>query len=45
MAPIRQLALSVGVSFGNNIPAAIGTIREVLNANPRVLGQPAPFVG
>ena len=36
---IRQLDLSVGVSYGTNVPQAIESIREVLTRNPRVLKE------
>ena len=41
---IRQLQLNVGVAYGTDLEAAIATIREVLEANPRVLKEPAPLV-
>lgn len=42
---IRQLDLSVGVSYGTDVNAALRVIDEVLRANPRVLPDPAPVVG
>jgi small conductance mechanosensitive channel len=42
---IRQLALSVGVSYGTDINAAVALVRGVLERNPRVLKQPAPGAG
>lgn len=42
---IRQLSLSVGVSYDTNITQAITVIREILAQNPRVLKDPAPGVG
>jgi small conductance mechanosensitive channel len=42
---IRQLSLSVGVSYDTNITDAISVIREILAQNPRVLKDPAPGVG
>jgi small conductance mechanosensitive channel len=42
---IRQLSLSVGVSYDTNITEAITVIREILAQNPRVLKDPAPGVG
>jgi small conductance mechanosensitive channel len=42
---IRQLSLSVGVSYDTNINEALAVIREILAQNPRVLKDPAPGVG
>jgi small conductance mechanosensitive channel len=42
---IRQLSLSVGVSYDTNVTAAITVIREILAQNPRVLKDPAAGVG
>ncbi len=42
---IRQLNLSVGVSYDANIPEVFATIREVLKNNPRVLKEIAPGLG
>jgi small conductance mechanosensitive channel len=42
---IRQLDLSVGVAYGTNLNDATGIVRRVLDANPRVLKEPAPIVG
>lgn len=42
---IRQLSLSVGVSYDTNINDALAVIREILAQNPRVLKDPAPGVG
>src|SRR5688500_12458974 len=42
---IRQLDLSVGVSYDTNIPAALAAIREVLSGNSRVLKELAPGLG
>lgn len=41
---IRQLQLNVGVAYGTNLEAAVAAVREVLEANPRVLKDPAPLV-
>ncbi len=41
---VRQLQLNVGVAYGTNLDAAIAAIREVLEANPRVLKDPPPLV-
>ncbi len=42
---IRQLDLSVGVAYGTDVESAQKIVREILAANPRVLKEPAPFVG
>ena len=42
---IRQLNLTVGVSYGTDINAAIAIVRDVLDHNPRVLKDPKPDVG
>jgi small conductance mechanosensitive channel len=42
---IRQLSLSVGVSYDTNINEVLTVIREILAQNPRVLKDPAPGVG
>jgi small conductance mechanosensitive channel len=42
---IRQLAIEVGVSYKTDVVAAVGIIREILDANPRVLKDPAAVVG
>ncbi|MSU37163.1 MAG: mechanosensitive ion channel [Pedosphaera sp.] len=41
----RQLDLSVRLTYGTNIDAALVVVREILNGNPRVLKQPAPAIG
>ena len=42
---IRQLDLSVGVGYGTNMDGALKIVRKILATNPRVLKDPAPFVG
>jgi small conductance mechanosensitive channel len=42
---VRQLNLSVGVAYGTDLNQAVGIVRSVLAQNPRVLKDPAPFVG
>ena len=42
---IRQLDLSVGVSYDTNIPATLAIIRDILSKNTRVLKELAPGVG
>jgi small conductance mechanosensitive channel len=41
---VRQLDVSVGVAYDTDLPAALGVIREVLDANPRVLRDPQAVV-
>lgn len=41
---IRQLEIKVGVAYGTEIDGALAAIGEVLQANPRVLKDPAPVV-
>ena len=43
-AKIRQLRVEVGVAYDTDLGAALGTIDEVLQANPRVLREPKPVV-
>ena len=42
---IRQADLVVGVTYGTDPNAALTAVQHVLAANPRVLKDPAPFVG
>ena len=42
---IRQLDLSVGVSYGTDVEGAMEIIRKILAANPRVLKAPVAIVG
>ena len=42
---IRQLNLTVGVSYGANLNVVINATKEILMGNPRVLKDPAPVVG
>ncbi len=42
---VRQLQLAVGVGYDTNLTDALAIVRDVLNQNPRVLKDPAPFVG
>jgi small conductance mechanosensitive channel len=42
---IRQLSLSVGVSYDTNITETLTVIRDILDKNPRVLKEPAAGVG
>jgi small conductance mechanosensitive channel len=41
---IRQLDVSVGVAYDTDIQVPLQLIREVLDANPRVLKDPLPVV-
>lgn len=43
-AQIRQLRVEVGVAYDTDLGAALSTIDEVLQANPRVLREPRPMV-
>jgi small conductance mechanosensitive channel len=42
---IRQLEVLVGVAYDTDMSAALAAIGELLQANPRVLRDPAPVVG
>jgi len=42
---LRQLDLKVGVGYGTDLATVFGTVREILNRDPRVLKEPAPVVG
>jgi len=42
---IRQLGISVGVSYETDVTAALGIIEEILATNPRVLQEPKPIFG
>jgi small conductance mechanosensitive channel len=41
---IRQVNVSVGVAYDTDLGAAMTLIREVLQANPRVLKEPEPVI-
>ena len=41
---IRQLDVVVGVAYDTDIKRAIATLREILNANRRVLAEPEPVI-
>jgi len=41
----RQLDLRVGIGYGSDVNRALATVREILDANPRVLKDPKPVVG
>ncbi len=42
---IRQLDLTVGVSYATDVNLALRAIDEILRASPRVLRDPAPVIG
>ena len=42
---IRQLNISVGVSYDTNLNKALATIGEILQSNPRTLKDPAAGIG
>jgi small conductance mechanosensitive channel len=42
---IRQLDLSVGVSYDTNIPATLALVRDILSKNSRVLKELSPGLG
>jgi small conductance mechanosensitive channel len=41
---IRQCELSVGIAYDADLPATLQLIRELVQANPRVLADPAPLI-
>jgi small conductance mechanosensitive channel len=41
---IRQTEIRVGVAYESDLPLALGTIRELVSANPRVLTEPTPVI-
>ena len=42
---IRQLDLTVGVAYGTDLTKALALVRRIVDANPRVLKDPAAAVG
>ena len=42
---IRQLDMKVGVAYGSDLGQVLTLVREVLEAHPRVLKDPAPVIG
>jgi len=42
---IRQLDLTVGVAYGTDLTTALALVRRILDANPRVMKDPAAVVG
>jgi len=42
---IRQLDLTVGVAYATDLTIALSTVRTVVKANPRILGDPEPIIG
>jgi small conductance mechanosensitive channel len=41
---IRQSEILVGIAYESDLPKAVGVIRELVIANPRVLAEPNPVV-
>ena len=41
---IRQSDIRVGVAYESDLPLALGVIRDLVQANPRVLKDPAPVI-
>ncbi len=41
---IRQSEIQVGVAYESNLTLALGTIRDLVQANPRVLPEPTPVI-
>ena len=42
---LRQLSLSVNVSYATDLNAAMALVRDILAHNPRVLNDPTPGIG
>ena len=42
---IRRLDIALGISYRNDVEAALALVGDVLAANPRVLQDPAPRIG
>ena len=41
---IRRAVITVGISYGDNLPTAISVLREMMEKNERILKDPAPEV-
>jgi len=41
---IRQSEIRVGIAYESDLSSALGTIRDLVQANPRVLADPAPVI-
>src|SRR6202790_3883961 len=41
---IRQSEIQVGIAYESNLPLALGAIRDLVRANPRVLSEPTPVI-
>ncbi len=41
---IRQSEVQVGIAYESDLSSALGTIRELVQANPRVLADPLPVI-
>ena len=42
---IRRVDLSIGISYSDNIKKAIDSLMEIINDHPKIIKNPAPFVG
>jgi len=42
---IRRVDLSIGISYGDNIKTAIDALTDLCASHPKVLDDPAPYVG
>jgi small conductance mechanosensitive channel len=42
---IRQLNLSVGVSYASDLAEVLAVVQQIVSSNPRVLKTPAPVLG
>jgi len=42
---IRRVDLSIGISYGDNIRKALDALRELCLSHPKILDNPAPYVG
>jgi small conductance mechanosensitive channel len=42
---IRQVGIAVTVAHGSDVAAALSLVRGILEANPRVLKEPVPYLG
>jgi len=41
---IRQSEIQVGIAYASNLTLALGAIRDLVQANPRVLADPSPVI-
>src|SRR6266700_5885407 len=42
---VRQASVSVGIGYGSDIKQALALVREICDKNPRILKDPAPWIG